>query len=43
MKKKSAKKVTELTGDQLDRASGGASGWRRLPPRPRKPVGSRPK
>jgi hypothetical protein len=41
MKKKDAKKVTELTGDQLDRASGGASGWRRIP-RPRKPVGSRP-
>ena len=42
MKKKSAKKVTELTGEQLDAVSGGASGWRRLPPRPRSPRGNRP-
>jgi hypothetical protein len=40
--KKVAKQVTQLSLEQLEAASGGASGWRRIP-RPRKPIGGRPK
>jgi hypothetical protein len=40
--KKIAKQVTQLSLEQLEAASGGASGWRRIP-RPRKPIGGRPK
>lgn len=43
MKKSSAKKLTELTREQLETVAGGAaSGWYKIP-RPRSPRGNRPK
>ena len=43
-KNKNAKKLVEVTREQLESASGGgANGWRRLPPRPRNKVGNRPR
>jgi hypothetical protein len=44
MNKKNVKKLTELTREQLETVAGGASarGWRRTP-RPRNPVGNRPR
>ena len=39
---KETKQVKPLSPEQLDTVSGGASGWRRIP-RPRRPIGGRPK
>jgi hypothetical protein len=43
-KNKTAKKLVEVTREQLESASGGgASGWHRIPPRPRNKTGNRPR